>query len=76
MNKVMISPPYALDNVKEYKEGTDFNGKAVEHVRKIVSLRSRRFIIYISNYLLFSYTGKVIILSAKQGSPFFSLGDF
>ncbi|KAB7496599.1 Protein LSM12-like protein B [Armadillidium nasatum] len=36
MNQVIISPPYLLDNVTEYKEAKESNAKAVAHVRKIV----------------------------------------
>lgn len=36
MNQVIISPPYLLDNVTEYKEAKESNAKAVTHVRKIV----------------------------------------
>ncbi|RXG68274.1 Protein LSM12-like protein B [Armadillidium vulgare] len=36
MNQVIISPPYLLDNVTEYKEAKENNAKAVAHVRKIV----------------------------------------
>lgn len=37
MNQVLISPPYYLDNVIEYKDAKETNSKAVTHVRKIVS---------------------------------------
>ena len=38
MGAVIIDPPYGLGNVREFKEGKENNSKAINHIKKIVSL--------------------------------------